>query len=946
MLSHKNSTFFIEIFPKNIACRCYQFTRIALSLSVGLDTMMRPRQFVFLLFLALQSQETNGDLFDELVNMNDSRSEQVWNQIDQIAMFYDSNERLLLQRRLVSENRRKLLIKCGTGRRFTGFYCSSCITGQYQDETGHRITACKLCSYGQYTDQKGSSRCLSCQSTTTKPTSLKGAENIKSSCSCVAGSGWILQNDQDICQWCTPGTYSQISACYTCPEGQYQSTCGQTKCIGCPLGKTSTSDRQSCDYCSKGQYSDEIGGTCKTCPQTGFSCEDGIKLGCAPGKFARSGVYTCTNCAAGQYSTGAMASGCTLCQKGTYSEDSGQSTPCAKCFTGRYLNSQGATASSSCISCTTISSGMTTVGPGSKDEMACVCSPGTFLNPYSSNLKELCFACPEGANCPDTSYGETIYGLASKAGWWRKSYVSPNFHKCLHNDLMCKGARVFPFELGSKLAKIALSLRIVNKSLNVLKDQHNLSSVLSSEEISNNSHTIGRQCQLGYSGTLCKSCGEDYLYSLSTQTCIHCPAGKTDTMSMSLLITLFAFVFTLVLSILLAMGNAKMDNSIGEFGKDRLDGSVGSEEDVARNSAGGAHTRTVMSQILSVSKISAGFLQIISSMTFVFDLEWPPVVAALFGMFEFINFDFLAVFKIISPCGLSASYPTAFILHMVIIPLSCLCIVCAFFARYLFLKLRIVLSKICGNRCKGRFKVHGAIAALDVKASYENAKRELRQAQKKQEQDKKAGETNFTAKKEAHRLARENVKTAKKGDKKILKDLKAAVERTLGEAKLAKKESKKVDQKNFELVRGCRKKLAVANRKLKKSGNVEENLKAERKSAVSRMLKYFNLVLFIVYPGLTVRIFRLFKCQPVLSDKTYVMEASPDIVCYDEEWNSLMVAAIVFGFIYVIGIPLSTFVILRANKKALWDKKHPNYEYMMQAYGNLYEPYLRKYWYW
>ena len=120
----------------------------------------------------------------------------------------------------------------------------------------------------------------------------------------------------------------------------------------------------------------------------------------------------------------------------------------------------------------------------------------------------------------------------------------------------------------------------------------------------------------------------------------------------------------------------------------------------------------------------------------------------------------------------------------------------------------------------------------------------------------------------------------------------------------------------------------------------------ERKNAIARMLKYFNLVLFVVYPGLTVRIFRLFKCEAVMGGASTVLEADPSIVCGEDDWNGMKYTAYVFIVLYVVGIPLGTLMVLRKNRAALWDTKHKYHIYMMNAYGNLFEPYKERFYYW
>ena len=105
------------------------------------------------------------------------------------------------------------------------------------------------------------------------------------------------------------------------------------------------------------------------------------------------------------------------------------------------------------------------------------------------------------------------------------------------------------------------------------------------------------------------------------------------------------------------------------------------------------------------------------------------------------------------------------------------------------------------------------------------------------------------------------------------------------------------------------------------------------------------MLLFIVYPGLTVQVFSLFKCVEIKVNE-FVLEVDPGIQCYDEVWFGMSYAAYTFMIIYVLGIPLGTYIALRLHKNALWDKTDKYHVYYMSAFGNLYEPYLHKYYYW
>ena len=105
--------------------------------------------------------------------------------------------------------------------------------------------------------------------------------------------------------------------------------------------------------------------------------------------------------------------------------------------------------------------------------------------------------------------------------------------------------------------------------------------------------------------------------------------------------------------------------------------------------------------------------------------------------------------------------------------------------------------------------------------------------------------------------------------------------------------------------------------------------------------KILIFTVFLMYPGIVNRVFRIFKCGEFGSKGTWLM-ADLSIKCYTPEHMASILWAFVFVGIYVLGIPLLSTFILYRHRKRLWD---PRYPALKRVYGSLYQYYRPEYWY-
>ena len=80
------------------------------------------------------------------------------------------------------------------------------------------------------------------------------------------------------------------------------------------------------------------------------------------------------------------------------------------------------------------------------------------------------------------------------------------------------------------------------------------------------------------------------------------------------------------------------------------------------------------------------------------------------------------------------------------------------------------------------------------------------------------------------------------------------------------------------------------------------NVKFSVQSASMNRTRMLAGVVFVMYPGLSVKCFRVFNCFEV-NGKTFLM-ADPAVRCDDAAYGVLSSAALFSVFLYVLGIPL------------------------------------------
>ena len=123
-----------------------------------------------------------------------------------------------------------------------------------------------------------------------------------------------------------------------------------------------------------------------------------------------------------------------------------------------------------------------------------------------------------------------------------------------------------------------------------------------------------------------------------------------------------------------------------------------------------------------------------------------------------------------------------------------------------------------------------------------------------------------------------------------------------------------------------RHRLAVAKSESKRAGYKFE--KIQRKLKVRYFLVFLLLTYFIL-PSITTDIFAMFPCMDVNSENDgsqdrYYLVADMSISCTSDRYYFGVTYAVVFIFVYPVGIPALYFYLLYRKKDAIMQRDNPN----------------------
>jgi hypothetical protein len=115
--------------------------------------------------------------------------------------------------------------------------------------------------------------------------------------------------------------------------------------------------------------------------------------------------------------------------------------------------------------------------------------------------------------------------------------------------------------------------------------------------------------------------------------------------------------------------------------------------------------------------------------------------------------------------------------------------------------------------------------------------------------------------------------------------------------------------------------------------------------AWAQVFKASFTLLFVAYPGVSLKIMRLFKCRKI--DDMWWLAADMRLRCYDGRWAGYAVYGVVMSALYVFGLPVAVLWILwRRRHKLYGDTSDPFIASTHASYGFLYLEYGPSAWWW
>lgn len=124
----------------------------------------------------------------------------------------------------------------------------------------------------------------------------------------------------------------------------------------------------------------------------------------------------------------------------------------------------------------------------------------------------------------------------------------------------------------------------------------------------------------------------------------------------------------------------------------------------------------------------------------------------------------------------------------------------------------------------------------------------------------------------------------------------------------------------------------------KKTKEAKEHRKAQA-------MKIFFVLVNLIYPGLCTSVFTMFRCKTIAGvDDGQVLVADFSVRCGQGDHAMYQILGVVFGLIYIAGVPLSIFIALKMNRQHLYDKSSSKYLEVQYKLGGLYAQYDEEYW--
>eukprot|EP00003_Mantamonas_plastica_P000503 TRINITY_DN1040_c1_g1_i8.p1 TRINITY_DN1040_c1_g1~~TRINITY_DN1040_c1_g1_i8.p1 ORF type:complete len:1696 (+),score=495.31 TRINITY_DN1040_c1_g1_i8:38-5125(+) len=369
------------------------------------------------------------------------------------------------------------------------------------------------------------------------------------------------------------------------------------------VGQPSASVNVSIAACRMG--SRRLNSACTPCTPGTYG--PGIDLNsctdCEQGKFsALPGAITCTPCAAGQATVSTRQVECSNCVAGKYAGSTG-TINCADCPAGSFSGDGS-------IACTSCADGKFTVGGGQASCQSC--GAGTFYDPLVN--AQGCISCPADAVVVNKTCQCDVefYGEYDSSGKLTKCTKCPT-------GAVCK-------KVGLRLETIGTQAGFWRSSAASAK----FDKCLAAEVCTGSASGASATCLAGHTGPLCDQCIPGY--GKSGVVCEQCPDPAAVAFAM---LGIFAAMIAVIA--FLIRSTMKANERIAE---------------------GDVVLTTPMMKLLMNYMQLTSFCQS-------FDLKWPPVVLAMFSIFQNVSAPKLQISSLDCMFGINVGvFYSKFILFM------------------------------------------------------------------------------------------------------------------------------------------------------------------------------------------------------------------------------------------------------------------------------------------
>ena len=137
------------------------------------------------------------------------------------------------------------------------------------------------------------------------------------------------------------------------------------------------------------------------------------------------------------------------------------------------------------------------------------------------------------------------------------------------------------------------------------------------------------------------------------------------------------------------------------------------------------------------------------------------------------------------------------------------------------------------------------------------------------------------------------------------------------------------------LIAVCVAKLCVRKPKVLENGTMTRSL--DNGDIRNRAARIMSVIVFLLYPGIGTRIFRVGKCHTVAEKSWLVADFS--VQCWQGPHMYAALGALICTVGFVIGIPMATYLLLRSRRDRLADPE------VLATFGTLYGAYTPSCWY-